>query len=118
MSRKAPYERIAITLPPDTLRAADELAAKHDRSRSWIIAEAVRQFAASQGIAPAGDGSKQLGASRLAQLRRDVSLSAESRVLEAEEVATVPDDSFSPAVPIRFSTYDAFDEWRRQRNSH
>jgi len=48
MSKTPPYARIAITLPPDTLRAADELAAQQDRSRSWIVAEAIRQYAAAQ----------------------------------------------------------------------
>jgi len=38
------YARIAITLPPDDLAAADRLAAAHDRSRSWIVAEALRQY--------------------------------------------------------------------------
>lgn len=45
MPRKTPYARIAITLPAPVLATADRLAKRLDRSRSWVIAEAVRQFA-------------------------------------------------------------------------
>ncbi|MEO7966020.1 MAG: ribbon-helix-helix protein, CopG family [Gemmatimonadaceae bacterium] len=117
MSRKPLHERIAITLPPETLRAADELAAQLDRSRSWIIAEAIRQFAASYAALSTNDGLKRLGDSRHAQLRRDVALAPESRVLESEELAAVGNTLGEPTVPLRFSTYDAFLAWRRQRES-
>jgi hypothetical protein len=49
MKSEHPYARIAITLPPEDLAAADRLAAALDRSRSWVIAEALRQFVAAQG---------------------------------------------------------------------
>ena len=64
MTRKPPFARIAITLPPETLRAADELAARHDRSRSWIVAEAIRQYAASQSGAPPTDDHASTRAAR------------------------------------------------------
>jgi metal-responsive CopG/Arc/MetJ family transcriptional regulator len=48
MTSRQPYARIAITLPPEDLAAADRLAAQQDRSRSWIVAEAVRQYVAAQ----------------------------------------------------------------------
>jgi hypothetical protein len=40
------FSRISITLPPATLAAADELARALDRPRSWVVAEAIRRFAA------------------------------------------------------------------------
>lgn len=36
------YARIAITLPRELLVAADRRARELDRSRSWVIAEAIR----------------------------------------------------------------------------
>lgn len=45
---QAPIARIGIPLPPGTLRAADELAAQDGRSRSGIVAEAIRQYAAAR----------------------------------------------------------------------
>ncbi len=46
MSRKTKYARVAITIPEQDLAAADELARDRDRSRSWIISEAVREYIA------------------------------------------------------------------------
>lgn len=116
MPRKLPFARIAITLPPETLRAADELAARHDRSRSWIIAEAIRQFAAAHRAAPvATEASRRVGASRMEQLRRDTALSPQSRLLDGEEIVAVGDTGAEPVSPRAFPTYDAFVAWRRER---
>lgn len=114
MPRKPYFARIAITLPPETLRDADELAARHDRSRSWIVAEAIRQYAAAQREELKADkGSARLGPSRLEQLRRDVALSPEARVLESEELVSFGDTLGNPVPPRSFPSYDAFLAWRR-----
>lgn len=118
MPRKPPCARIAITLPPETLRAADELAARQDRSRSWIVAEAIRQYAAAQRRSPAAEGSRtKLGPVRLEQLRRDLDLSPEARVLESEDIVAVGGPHADPASPRTFASYDAFLTWRRQRGA-
>jgi hypothetical protein len=49
------YSRISITLPPETLAAADGLARALDRPRSWVVAEAIRRFAS--GNPPAAGAS-------------------------------------------------------------
>jgi predicted transcriptional regulator len=60
MTPRKSYARIAITLPPEDLVAADRLAEELDRSRSWVIAEAVRQFVAAQAAsAHVLDASRQ-----------------------------------------------------------
>ena len=46
-----PYARISVTLPKEILAAADRRAKQLDRPRSWVIAEALRQWEA--GSAPA-----------------------------------------------------------------
>lgn len=118
MARKPPFARIAITLPPETLRAADELAARHDRSRSWIVAEAIRQYAASQKGGPPGDEhATRLGRSRMEQLRRDVALSPEERVLASEDIVTVDGAPGAPVPPRSFPSYDDFIAWRREREA-
>ncbi len=104
------YARIAITLPPDDLAAADRLAAAHDRSRSWIVAEALRQYVAR------ADSSAALGASRHAQVVRDLQHTAEARIRDAEqrEVLSVdPEHADSLETPLRFASYDEFAAWRR-----
>ncbi len=101
MPKKQLFARIAITLPPDVLAAADRLARELDRSRSWVIAEAVRQFAAKGVEAPRTDRVREpgavyqtiagtgLGEARTTQLLADLRLTPEGRVLAAEETAKV-----------------------------
>ena len=93
-----PHARISITVPPELVEAADRLAGELDRSRSWVVAEAIRRYleradpvdegptrlgvfgeAASIPYAAAG-----LGEQRLAQLHADLALTPEQRVREAE----------------------------------
>jgi metal-responsive CopG/Arc/MetJ family transcriptional regulator len=103
------YSKIAISIPPADLAAADRLADRLDRSRSWVIAEAVRRFAADSA-------ASALGTSRMEQLARDLSLTAAQRVREAEAVVVVPESHPVHAeAPRRFATYDEFAAWRRRR---
>ena len=50
---KPTLERITITIPQPLLAAADELAARLDRSRSWVLAEAVRRMVGAESGVPA-----------------------------------------------------------------
>jgi len=98
MPRRQPYARIAITLPAPVLAAADRLAKRLDRSRSWVIAEAVRRYADAEagkpavqvrdaGIAYQPGAYADLGALRRAQIEADFRLSPTARVRAAEETA-------------------------------
>ena len=106
---KAPFARIAITLPETDLAAADRLAKQQDRSRSWVIAEAIRRFAAEQLNAP-----DSLDVSRREQLRRDLALTPDARVREAEETLRL---SERVSDPQHFATFDHFASWRDARDS-
>lgn len=107
MRKSTQYARIAITLPEDDLAAADRLAQELDRSRSWVIAEALRRFAAaSTELLPAAD----LGASRREQLRRDLALSPDERVHAAEETLKTSSRIGAPRI---FSHFDDFLAWQR-----
>ena len=114
------YPKIAITLPAADLAAADRLARLQDRSRSWIIAEALRRYVADQERAPA----ETLDAARHEQLRRDLALTAEQRLLEAEDVAADAAEDiavvsrsgpYALEQPRVFASYDEFAAWRRDR---
>ncbi len=107
---KTPFARIAITLPETELASADRLAKQQDRSRSWIIAEAIRLYAAAE-LQNAPDG---LGVSRREQLRRDLTLTADARVREAEETQRL---SERVSDPQHFATFDHFASLRRARDS-
>jgi Ribbon-helix-helix protein, copG family len=86
--RKTPaYARIAITLPAEDLAAADRAARERDRSRSWVIAEAVRLYTTTSSATSRPAHVAGLGPSRLAQLTRDLGLTPEERVREAEATA-------------------------------
>jgi hypothetical protein len=47
MPRRPTVARTSITLPPGDLSLADRLAARLDRSRSWVFAEAIRRWGSS-----------------------------------------------------------------------
>src|SRR5579872_4094137 len=85
---KSRYDRVTISLPRETLREADRLAREADRPRSWVFAEAVRQYAArphpTRPLPTPADG---LGDSRRAQLVADLKLTPEQRVRAAEGTA-------------------------------
>lgn len=98
MRKKPPYARIAITLPAPVLAAADRLAKRLDRSRSWVIAEAIRLYANADteriplrvrehGTAYQPGTQTDLGALRRAQLEADLRLTPTARVRAAEETA-------------------------------
>ena len=77
-----PFARIAITLPAEDLAAADRLSAENDRTRRWIVAEALRCYGRERATLTTG---VHLGASRGEQQRRDLALSPLERVRAAEE---------------------------------
>jgi metal-responsive CopG/Arc/MetJ family transcriptional regulator len=108
MAKPPPYARIAITLPPETLAAADRLARAADRSRSWVIAEAVRRFAATG-----------LGPSRTGQLQRDLQLTPEARVRAAEETMRVAELRHGPRRDrmLAFDRYEDFLDWKRSEDT-
>jgi hypothetical protein len=113
MPTKSKYARIAITIPEEDLAAADGLARDRDRSRSWIIAEAVRQYVAQPEPLAHRPG---LGALRHAQLVADLRLSPEERVREAEATArAAPTRRSSREAPrvIGFDRYEDFLAWKR-----
>ncbi|MBL0171041.1 MAG: ribbon-helix-helix protein, CopG family [Gemmatimonadaceae bacterium] len=105
------YAKIAISLPPDDLAAADRLARAQDRSRSWIVAEAIRRYVAEQER----ESVHALGSSRAAQVKRDLALTATERIREADELGVLSVASSRPIEqPRTFQTYDAFAKWRRR----
>jgi hypothetical protein len=109
--------RITATIPEALVRATDAHAERVDRSRSWVISEALRRYLES----PPGLGAEQdtgLGASRLAQLRADLRLTPEERVKEADrtlsEYASAHPSAGKPL--IAFDSFEEYFEWdRRER---
>jgi len=121
-----PYARISATLPADVLAAADRRAKTLGRSRSWVIAEALRTWTAEPAstspaprmvreAGPALEAQSGLGEQRLAQLRADLALTPERRVIEAERTAkaTYGSEARWNGV-LTFDRYEDYLAWKRR----
>jgi hypothetical protein len=110
------FARIAITLPRELLSAADRRARELDRSRSGVIADAVRR-ATSIPEPPAPASSSGLGESRRAQLAADLRLTPEARVREAELTErAVPARRTGRDTIVSFERYDDYLDWKRRQD--
>jgi hypothetical protein len=119
------YARISLTLPKALLAAADRRARELDRSRSWLIADAL---AAYLKAAPAGQRGQVreaatvpyaarigLGEQRLAQLRADLALTPEARVREAEATSRQgPPRSARWTGVLTFDRFEDYLAWKRR----
>lgn len=128
MPKKPPIARISITIPADVLKLADQLATRLDRSRSWVIGEAVRRFGAATPptgattvvrettSAPYVTRRPGLGEQRLTQLRSDMTLAVDERVKAAEESNRLDRELRPPCRGIRLTFFDRFEDyldWKR-----
>jgi predicted transcriptional regulator len=127
-----PLIRISITVAKDLVAAADRRARQLDRSRSWVVAEALRAWLrggeqaagrreqVSRGAVrePAAAYSAGLGEYRLSQLKADLALTPEERVREAERTARADPASRHPPVNqvLSFDRYEDYLEWKRLRD--
>lgn len=120
--------RISATIPADLVKTADRRARELARSRSWVIAEALRAYLGvrpSRGaaavreevLAPDGGGGARLGEHRRAQLETDLRLTPEKRVLEAERTAALAGElerRRGRSAWLRvFDRYEDYLEWKR-----
>jgi hypothetical protein len=123
MPRKTSLARTSITIPADLLRMADRLARQLDRSRSWVLGEAVRRWATTHTGAPLAQAVREtvqvpyastppaLGEHRLAQLRSDMAMSLDQRVHAAEEANRL-DRALRPPCPgLRITLFDHYQEY-------
>lgn len=117
--------RISITLPRDVLAATDRRARSLDRSRSWLIVEAIRAYLAGSlsqirepAATPYGVTSPGLGPLRLAQLESDLRLTPERRVRAAEETARLGEQvrgsRRGPHRVLSFDRYEDYVDWKRK----
>lgn len=115
--------RITITIPPGLLEAADQRARELDRSRSWILTEALGRYLNPDAghldavREPTATYESGLGVSRRAQLEADLDLTPEERVLIAEQTALIADlRRRRPARDqvIAFERYEDFLDWSRR----
>ena len=122
------FSRISITLPRDVLAAADRRARALDRSRSWLIVEAIRTYLATPARAPSAGvwepdppayAVREVADARRQHLAADLKRSPAERLRRAEELARLarqvrPRRGRRQQV-IGFDSYEDFYEWKRAR---
>ncbi len=126
--------RITITIPEDLVEAADEQAKRLDRSRSWVLVDALRRYlhqarrsrTVSKSVAPPYrppreapiDAATEVAASRRRHLRAELSLPALEQLRRAEELARLgqPSDVRRPSAQVvGFDSYEDYYEWKKNR---
>ena len=130
--------RITVTIPEHLVREADARAEALGRSRSWVLAEALRGYlhgpdagtvreAASSPYLAGGsshpgaipvDAAAEVAASRRRRLKAELALDPVERLLRAEEIARLGETAPRPlagAQIVAFDSYEAYYEWKRNR---
>jgi len=129
--------RISITIPEELVERADREARRLERSRSWLIADAVRRYLAEpEAPRPAGvrepgapayspkptpaavDAAAELEAARQHRLAADLQLTPTERLRRAEELGRLGLSAQRRAPRLQvigFSSYDDYYAWRRSR---
>jgi hypothetical protein len=119
--------RITVTVPAALVRQADKVARRDDRSRSWVVAEALRRhMAANEATPPAADSTPRpspafvaaADRARADHVRAEQRLSPAERLARAEDLgalARAQQGRGSRDQVIAFDTYDDFYRWKAAR---
>jgi hypothetical protein len=125
--------RITITVPHGVLKEADRRARALDRSRSWVVAEALRRFLSDPGTAtrvadvpaisepasaPYAIAPAEIERVRLRHLAADLVLSPAERLARAEELgqfAFAQQRRLPRRQVIGFSSHEDFEQWKTAR---
>lgn len=125
-------KRITITIPEDVLAAADLRARELDRSRSWVIADAVRRCVAgsahngaqgqpSRGVrepSTASYAAREVSDARRQHLRAELALPPAERLHRAEELGKLARQAQNRGrreQVISFESYEDYYEWKKRR---
>ena len=114
------YSRIAITLPKDVLVSLDRRTRELHRSRSGVIADAIRAFLAGPAVVreprPAY-GADDVGTARREQLERDLARSPAERLRAAEAAARLARSRRPKRGAVQqiigFDSYEDFYAWKK-----
>ncbi len=118
-----------MTLPADLLRQTDQEVRRLGRSRSWVIAEALRRGLPLGGEGPAESGpvreaavapyrepSPRLDPQRVHQLRRDLALTPEARLRASDDAVRLGNLAHPQAPLRRVIFFDRFEEYLRWKD--
>jgi predicted transcriptional regulator len=104
-----PSRILSISLPADLRSQLDAEAERRRRSRSFLVAEAVRAYLA-------GRDRQTFGEARERTLREGLALSPAERLRLSEELWTELARGREVAAPwtAAFDTFDEYERWRRR----
>lgn len=123
MSKREVLSRISITIPADVLKAADRIARRLDRSRSWVLGEAVRRWSdeaqvvppvavvREPTVAPYAANLQRLDENRLEQLKSDMAMSVDDRVRAAEEANHLDRLLRPPCRGLKLTFFEKFEDY-------
>ena len=100
---------LSVSLPPDVRATLDAEAKRQCRSRSFVVAEAIRDYVARQE-------REAFTAAREGTLREGLALTPAGRVQLVEELWQELARGRQPGQPwaATFNTFEEHDRWRRQ----
>ena len=100
---------LSVSVPADLRSILDAEAKRQRRSRSFVVAEAVREYVARQDRAA-------FTAARDRTLREGLALAPVARLKLTEDLWQELARGRKPVKPwvATFDTFDAYDRWRRQ----
>lgn len=109
--------RVTVTLPAPILKEADRRAKALERSRSWVVAEALRRFLASAEAAPApyAAPAADIERARLHHLKAELALSPAARLERAEELGRLARSRQRRGrrhQVIGFESWEDYDLWK------
>lgn len=123
------YARISVTVPKAVLAAADRRARELSRSRSWVVAEALRQWDAGASAPPSRvvresavplHEAPDVAAARHQHLVQDLQRTPAERLRRATDLARLAraERRGGPRTQIiGFDSYEDFYQWKRARRA-
>lgn len=125
--------RISITIPEELVTAADRRAAQLQRSRSWLLVEALRSYLRTTAPGAVHESTRspygsagarapelapEVAAARRRRLQAELRLSPAARLARAEELVRLAAEAH-PRRPrtqiIGFESYEDFYAWKTNR---
>lgn len=101
---------LSVSLPPDLRSTLDALAKRQKRSRSFVVAEAIRSYVAQQE-------RDTFAEARERTISEGLALTPAGRVHLVEDLwhDFAPGHRVTKPWTASFSTFDEYDNWRRHR---
>ncbi len=120
--------RISITLPRDLVAAADREARRLERSRSWVVVEALRRYVGGSAArratvrvsepAPPPYAAPEVAQARRRHLAAELALAPAERLRRAEELGRLAREAQRRGrryQVVGFDSYEDYYEWHKAR---